>query len=67
MPQFKVLADKVWHSGECRHYHKGDVITLPDSVVIKEGNATLEPIKATKAAKAKDAPEGGKPEGDALA
>ena len=64
MPQFKVLADKVWHSGECRHYHKGDVITLPDSVVIKDDSGTLEPIKATKAPKAKPA-EGA--EGEQLA
>ena len=25
MPQFRVVADKLWHSGECKHYHKGDV------------------------------------------
>lgn len=51
MAQFRVTADKIWHSGECRHYFKGDVITLPDTVVPKEGGS-VEPIKPTKKGKA---------------
>lgn len=66
MAQFRVIADKLWHSGECRHYHKGDVVTLPDTVVPKPDGAieAIEPKAPAKGGKAKAAQtEGDKPEG----
>lgn len=66
MPQFRVVADKLWHSGECKHYHKGEVVTLPEGTVAKEGGSieAIEPKPAAKTAKGKAAQtEGDKPEG----
>lgn len=63
MAQFRVTADKLWHSGECRHYHKGDVVTLPDTTVPKPDGA-IEAIEPKGKAKGKGAQtEGDKPEG----
>lgn len=66
MPQFRVVADKLWHSGECKHYHKGDVVTLPEGTVAKEGGSieAIEPKAPVKAAKGKaEQTRGDKPEG----
>lgn len=63
MAQFRVIADKIWHSGECKHYHKGDVVTLPDAVVPKPDGA-IEAIDPKGKGKGKAAqPEGDKPDG----
>jgi len=64
MPQFRVIAEKLWHSGECKHYHKGDVVTLPEGTVAKEGGSVeLIETKPKKGKAAEASTEG--TEGDA--
>ena len=70
MPQFRVIAEKLWHSGECKHYHKGDVVTLPEGTVVKEGGSIeliepKAPARAPAAKTAKPAGEATKPPGEA--
>ena len=65
MAQFRVVAEKLWHSGECKHYLKGEVVNLPDGTTVKEGGA-IEPIRA-KSGKAKDTPAETEGQGENLA
>lgn len=54
MAQFVVIADKLWHSGECKTYVKGEIVTLPDNTQVGDGDV-IAPLK--KKGKAPDAPQ----------
>ncbi|MCH2240981.1 MAG: hypothetical protein MK041_03395 [Aquabacterium sp.] len=51
--EYRVVADKLWHSSECRMYHKGDTVTLPAGLKLTEDSA-VEPIEPVRAAKKAD-------------
>lgn len=45
---FEVVADKLWHSTECRFYVKGDTIMLPADIKLTP-DSSVQPIKKAKA------------------
>lgn len=47
LAKFEVVHDKLWHSGECRFYVKGDVIELPADTKVTE-NSSVRPVEKTK-------------------
>lgn len=49
LAKFEVVADKLWHSTECRFYVKGDTIELPADIKITP-DSSVQPIKKAKAA-----------------
>lgn len=49
LAKFEVVADKLWHSTECRFYVKGDTIELPADTKVTE-HSSVQPIKKAKAA-----------------
>jgi hypothetical protein len=46
--KFEVVADKLWHSTECRFYVKGDTIEMPADIKITP-ESSVQPIKKAKA------------------
>jgi hypothetical protein len=57
MAEFKVVADSLWHSGECRPYKKGDIVKLPANTKVTD-ESSIARVVAEK-------PEGkGKVKGD---
>lgn len=61
MPQFEVVAEKLWHSTECRFYVKGDTVNLPEGT--KPSDAIRE-VEAKSVGKTKAPAKG---EGDSIA
>lgn len=53
LAKFEVVADKLWHSTECRFYVKGDTIELPADTKVTD-NSSVRPIEKTKAKADKD-------------
>lgn len=53
LAKFEVVADKLWHSTECRFYVKGDTIVLPADTKVTD-NSSVRPIEKTKAKADKD-------------
>lgn len=49
LAKFEVVADKLWHSTECRFYVKGDTIELPADIKITP-DSSVQSIKKAKAA-----------------
>ena len=53
LAKFEVVADKLWHSTECRFYVKGDTIELPADIKITP-ESSMRPIEKAKAKADKD-------------
>ena len=53
LAKFEVVADKLWHSTECRFYVKGDTIELPADIKITP-ESPVRPIEKAKAKADKD-------------
>lgn len=47
LEKFEVVADKLWHSTECRFYVKGDTIELPADTKVTE-HSSVRPIEKPK-------------------
>lgn len=53
LAKFEVVADKLWHSTECRFYVKGDTIELPADIELTP-DSSVRPIEKAKAKADKD-------------
>lgn len=53
LAKFEVVADKLWHSTECRFYVKGDTIELPADIKITP-ESSVRPIEKAKVKADKD-------------
>jgi len=53
LAKFEVVADKIWHSTECRFYVKGDTIELPADIKITP-DSSVRPIEKAKVKADKD-------------
>lgn len=67
MAQFIVKADKLWHSGECKTYVKGDIVSLPDDTKVSDSIAPVKKGKGKAEAEAPAEATGDTPEGQPLA